>query len=165
MSNASESPPFLNTNVLPNISLLLLPPGSQSWSGLSGNLSWESQQLVMGSQKCSVCVHLQGGRGPDVILLPGTGSVMGVHNAPWVSQPFIPSAFLAAWLHSSTFVASTCSTGRCAHPVLGMPAIVPRVLPISRNQLFTSLLKMLLKILFMMHLVFWFSEYDPLTPF
>lgn len=60
MGDASKSlgltPPFLNTNVLPNISLLLLPPGSQSWSGLSGreNQSWESLRLVTGSQKCYV---------------------------------------------------------------------------------------------------------------
>lgn len=81
---------------------------------------------------------------------------------PRVSQPFIPNAFPAAWLHSSTLVASTCGTGRCAHPVLDMPTIVPRVLPTTVNQLLTSPLKMLLKILlrilmyfmFMMRLVF-----------
>lgn len=99
------------------------------------------------------------------------GLSQGVRSAmfPRVSQPFIPNAFPAAWLHSSTLVASTCGTGRCAHPVLDMPTIVPRVLPTTVNQLLTSPLKMLLKILlcilmyfmFMMRLVFWFSAYDP----
>lgn len=129
-----------------------------------------SLQLVIGRGEFCAPSAVAGRQGwkPNMTLCSGIDSNRAMQVSPCVSQTC--TAFTAV-LYSFAFVACMHSTGSCLLPLsaLGMPVIFLWVLSTSIYQLFTPLLKMLLKIRIefsdFLRLIHWHTYFKPLHHF